>query len=175
MERKYPPLEIAAPVLFAFIFIVALIYSRLEPHVEDVDAQYVRQHAGESGYVLVDARPEDQFMGKSPRPGVPGGHIPGAMNFPLENLNMKPQLAAALLARSGITKDKTVILYCNTGVLSGRMADQLVRRFKFSSSRLKNYRGSTVEWVKDPQNILLPENHETGFAQEGESHKFMGK
>lgn len=175
MERKYPPLEIAAPVLFAFIFVVALIYSRLEPHVEDVDAQYVRQHSGESGYILVDARPEDQYMGKSPRPGVPGGHIPGAMNFPLENLNMKTQLAAALLARSGITKDKTVIVYCNTGVLSGRLADQLVRRFNFSSSKLKNYRGSTVEWVKDPQNILLPEGHETGFAQEIESHKFRGK
>lgn len=175
MDRKILPLEIAAPLIFAFIFIVTLIYSRFEPHVEDVDTSFVKAHTGEIGYVLVDARPEEAFLGKSPRPGVPGGHIPGAINFPIEQLSMRTQLAAALLAREGITKDKTVIVYCNTGVLSGRMADQLVKRFNFSASKIKNYRGSTVEWVKDPNNILLPENHETGFLTDMHSQEFKGK
>ena len=175
MERKYPPLEIAAPLFFAFIFMVTLIYSRFEPHVEDVDASFVKAHTGETGYILVDARPEESFLGKSPRPGVPGGHIPGAINFPIENLGMRTQLAAALLAKEGITKDKIIILYCNTGVLSGRMADQLVKRFNFSSSKVKNYRGSTVEWVKDPDNILLPADHETGFLTDIHSQEFRGK
>ena len=173
--KRYPPLEITAPLLFAFIFALTLIYSRLEPHVEDVDASYVREHTGKPGYVLVDARPEESYLGKSPRPGVPGGHIPGAMNFPLENLNMRTQIAAGLLAKEGITKAKTVIIYCNTGVLSGRLADQLVRRFNFSSSNIKNYRGGTVEWVKDPRNILLPPDHETGLIGELHSQKFRGK
>ena len=175
MKRNYPPLEIAAPLMFALIFILALIYSAFEPHVEDVDSSYVKEHSGRPGYILVDARPEESYNGKSPRPGVPGGHIPGAINFPLENLTMKTQLAAALLAREGITKNKTIIIYCNTGVLSGRMADQLIRRFNFSSERIKNYRGSTVEWVKDPQNILLPPDHETGFLTDINSEEFRGK
>ena len=165
MKKKYPPLEIAAPLMFALIFILTLIYSAFEPHVEDVDTSYVKEHAGSPGYILVDARPEESYLGKSPRSGVPGGHIPGAINFPPQLLTMNTQLTAALLAREGITKDKTIIIYCNTGVLSGRMADQLVRRFNFSSARIKNYRGSTVEWVKDPRNTLLPPDHETGLSE----------
>ena len=174
-EKKYPPLEIVAPVMFALVFIVTLIYSRFEPNVENVDSVYVREHTGQPGYILVDARPVESYLGKSPRPGVPGGHIPGAVNFPLEGLNERTDIAAGLLAKAGITKSKTVIVYCNTGILSGRLVDQLVRRFKFSPSRLKNYRGSTTEWVKDPQNVLLPPDHETGFAESSQSHKFNGK
>lgn len=166
MERKYPPLEIVAPVMFALVFVITLIYSRFEPNVEDVDAAYVREHTGKPGYVLVDARPEESYLGKSSRPGVPGGHIPGAISFPLKQLGGRREIVAGLLAKSGITKDKTVIIYCNTGVLSGRLADQLVRRFHFSSSHIKNYRGSTVEWVQDPRNILLPPDHETGIAED---------
>ena len=58
--KKYP-LEIVAPVIFAFVFMVTLIYSRIEPHVEDIDMNYVKQYAGKSGYVLVDVRPEEVF------------------------------------------------------------------------------------------------------------------
>ena len=175
MDKKYPPLEIAAPLLFAFIVIVTLIFSRFEPHVEDVDASYVMEHAGQPGYILVDARPEESYLGKSPRPGVPGGHIPGAVNFPLGQLTGRTEIVAALLAKEGITKDKTVIVYCSAGVLSGRFADQLVKRFNFSSSHIKNYRGSVLEWVKNPKNILLPPEHETDFAEDMHSQKFKGK
>ncbi len=158
--KKYPPLDLVAPVVFVIVFIVTLIFSRFEPHVEEVDRKYVKEHAAMPGYILVDSRPEEQYYGKSPRPGIPGGHIPGAISFPFEDLKIRA--AAAALARAGITKDKTIIVYCNTGVLSGRFADQLVRHFNFKSSMLKNYRGSTVDWVKDERNILLPLDHETG-------------
>ena len=175
MERKYPPLEIVAPLMFAVVFVVMLIYSRFEPNVEDVDSQYVREHSGETGYVIVDARAESTYLGKSPRPGVPGGHIPGAVSFPMTQLAGRTDIVAALLAKEGITKDKTVIVYCSAGVLSGRFADQLVKRFNFSSSHIKNYRGSVLEWVKNPKNILLPPEHETDFAEDMHSQKFKGK
>lgn len=173
--RKYPPLEIVAPVMFALVFVVTLVYSSFEPNVENVDALYVREHSEKAGYVLVDARAESTYLGKSPRPGVPGGHIPGAINFPMENLSGRTDIVAALLAKEGVTKDKTVIVYCSAGVLSGRFADQLVRRFNFSSSRIKNYSGSVVEWVRDSQNVLLPPDHETGFAEDVNSVRFRGK
>ena len=159
--KKYPPLEIVAPVVFAVVFAVTLIYSRFEPHVEDVDASYVKANTGKAGYVLVDVRSEEIFDGESPMPGVPGGHIPGAVNFPLDDL--KIAAPAAALAKTGIVKDRTVILYCNTGTAAGKFADALIRHFNFSPSRLKNYRGSMRDWSRYSSNPLLPKDHETGL------------
>ena len=168
MQKKYPPLDLVAPAVFAIVFIVTLIYSRFEPNVEDVDMAYVRAHGREPGYVLVDARSEEAFDGESPRYGIPGGHIPWAVSFPISNLQTSIPLTE--LARAGITRKNTVIIYCNTGVLAGRFADQLVRRFNFSASKLKNYRGSVQDWVKYPGNVLEPEDHETGYEE-----KFLGR
>ena len=158
--KKYP-LEIVAPVIFAFVFMVTLIYSRIEPHVEDIDMNYVKQYAGKSGYVLVDVRPEEVFYGESPMPEVPGGHIPGAVSFPLEDL--KIAAASAALAKVGIIKSNTVILYGNTGTTAGKFADTLIRKFNFSPSHIKNYRGSVIDWVSHRGNALLPIDHETGY------------
>ena len=157
--KKYPPLEIVAPVIFAVVFVLTLIYSRFEPHVEDVDMNYVIEHTGQPGYVLVDVRPEENYEGESPMPGVPGGHIPGAISFPLEDL--KVAAASAALAKVGVVKSNTVILYCNTGTAAGKFADSLVRQFNFSPSKLKNYRGSTTDWAANG-NKFLPEGHESG-------------
>ena len=161
--KKYPPLEVVAPVVFAFVFMMTLIYSRFEPHVEDVNSEYVKEHTGKPGYVLVDVRPEEFYDGASPMSGVPGGHIHGAISFPLEDLSVAA--ASAAMAKVGIVKSKTVILYCNTGTAAGKFADSLIRKFHFSASQLKNYRGSVIDWVKTPSNILLPEDHETGLER----------
>ena len=158
--KKYP-LEIVAPVVFVFVFLLTLIYSRIEPHVEDIDMNYVKQYAGRSGYVLVDVRPEEVFYGESPMPEVPGGHIPGAISFPLEDL--KIAAASAALAKVGIIKSNTVILYGNTGTTAGKFADTLIRKFNFSPSHIKNYRGSVIDWVSHRGNALLPIDHETGY------------
>ena len=157
--KKYPPLEIVAPVIFAIVFVLTLIYSRYEPHVEDVDMAYVIEHTGQAGYVLVDVRPEENYEGESPMPGVPGGHIPGAISFPLDDL--KVAAASAALAKVGVVKNNTIILYCNTGTAAGKFADSLIRRFNFSPSKLKNYRGSAKDWAVKG-NKFLPEDHESG-------------
>ena len=169
--KKYPPLEVVAPVVFAFVFMMTLIYSRFEPHVEDVDSNYVKEFTGKPGYVLVDVRPEENYDGASPMSGVPGGHIPGAVNFPLDDLNVAA--ASAAMAKVGIVKSKTVILYCNTGTAAGKFADSLIRRFKFSASQIKNYRGSIMDWSRYSSNILLPEDHETGLP-ETNTHLSLG-
>ena len=150
--NKYPPLEIVAPIVFVFVFIVMMIYSRFEPHVEDVDMDYVKKYTGKPGYILVDVRSEEIFDGESPFGDLPGGHIPGAINFPFEDLGVAA--ASAALAKVGIVKSNIIILYCNTGTTAGRFADALIRRFNFSPSRIKNYRGSITDWVTDPENKL---------------------
>ena len=165
-KEKNLPLNVVAPVIFALVFVLTLIYSKFEPNVEDVDMDYVMTHKDSPGYVLLDVRSKEIYNGKAPFShmkvpyfeGVPGGHIPGAINFPLENLNIF--LADKALENIGVTKDNIIIIYCNTGSQSGKFADALVRRFHFSPSKLKNYRGSVRDWMTDPKNILLPENHE---------------
>ncbi len=171
--KKYPPLEVVAPVVFAFVFMMTLIYSRFEPHVEDVDSEYVKGHVGKPGYVLVDVRPEAVYEGHSPMAGLPGGHIPGAISFPLEDLNVAA--ASAALAKVGVVKSKTVIVYCNTGTAAGKFADALIRRFHFSASQLKNYRGSIVDWSRYAANRLLPEDHESGYPEGDTVLNFGGK
>ena len=156
--KKYPPLEVVAPVIFALVFVLTLIYSRFEPHVDDVGIDYVIEHTGKPGYVLVDVRPEENYEGESPRPGIPGGHIPGAISFPLDDLNVAA--ASAALAKVGVEKSNTVILYCNTGTAAGKFADSLIRRFNFSPSKLKNYRGSIQDWAAKG-NRLLPEVYDS--------------
>ena len=78
-------LEIIAPMIFGFVFLCTFIFSYFEPHVEEVTGDYVKSHAGMPGYVIVDVRPERVYAGKSPRAGIPGGHIPGAISM-LQNV-----------------------------------------------------------------------------------------
>ncbi len=159
--KKLNRLEIAAPIIFMLVFTGAFIFSKFEPHVEDVNRDYVKAHAGKPGYVLVDVRPERIYEGESPRAGIPGGHIPGAISFPLADL--RTAAASAALAKVGVVKMNTIILYCNTGADAGRFADALIRSLRFSPANIKNYRGSITDWIKDPRNKLLPEDHETGY------------
>ena len=154
-------LEFSAPLIFAFVFTCTFIFSKFEPHVEDVNRDYVKAHAGRTGYVLVDVRPERVYEGESPRAGIPGGHIPGAISFPLEDL--KTPAASAALAKVGVIKKNTIIVYCNTGADSRRFADALIRSLRFSPANIKNYRGSIMDWISDPNNKLLPEDHEKGY------------
>ena len=168
-ERKSLPLSMAAPLIFVFIFVVMLLYSRFEPHVEEVDMKYVIMNRNKPQFVLLDVRNEVFFNGRAPYAGMktppieglPGGHIPGAINFPNKDLNAAS--AFSDLEKKGITKDTTIILYCNSGGLSSRFADTLIRRFNFSPSKLKHYRGSISDWVKDEDNILLPEDHDPPY------------
>lgn len=70
--------------------------------------------------VLVDARPNDMYTGKTIRHAVQGGHIPGAINIvSLDGVDGQSQTwksAEELEAMyKDIPKDKTVYLYCHDG------------------------------------------------------------
>lgn len=119
-----------------------------------VDQGYVKANVGKPGKVLVDVRTADIFNGKPPREGIPGGHIPGAVNFALADLD-KPGADKALAA-AGITKDVEVIVYCNTGKQSGKFAEALTKKFGYKVGSVKNYAGSMTDWSKDPKNPLEP-------------------
>ncbi|HZD89195.1 MAG TPA: 3-mercaptopyruvate sulfurtransferase [Pseudolabrys sp.] len=72
---------------------------------------------------IVDARPAGRFAGRDPepRPGLRGGHMPGAFNVPSSELVDNGRLAAperikAAFEKAGVDLDKPVITSCGSGV-----------------------------------------------------------
>lgn len=72
---------------------------------------------------VVDARPAGRFAGRDPepRPGLRGGHMPGALNVPASELVENGRLVstdriAQAFAKAGVDLDKPIITSCGSGV-----------------------------------------------------------
>ena len=72
---------------------------------------------------VVDARPADRFRGEAPepRPGLRGGHMPGAFSVPSTTVVQSGRLApkdalAAAFAAGKVDLDRPVITSCGSGV-----------------------------------------------------------
>ena len=72
---------------------------------------------------IVDARPAGRFAGRDPepRPGLRGGHMPGALNVPSSSLVeggklVEPARIKAAFEKAGVDLDKPVITSCGSGV-----------------------------------------------------------
>lgn len=99
---------------------------------------------------IADARPAGRFAGTDPepRPGVRGGHMPGARNVPATSLSRDgsllpvPELRAAL-ETAGLDLTKPVVTSCGSGVTAAvvSLALELVGH---AEHRL--YDGSWSEW-----------------------------
>ncbi|GGY14751.1 sulfurtransferase [Rhodanobacter panaciterrae] len=94
----------------------------LQPTI--VDAAFVRTHARQPGYVLIDARAAMYYDGVE-ESGADGhlrrGHIPGARNLPFtgianDDLTLKqPAELLALFRNAGVKPGDRVIAYCHIG------------------------------------------------------------
>jgi thiosulfate/3-mercaptopyruvate sulfurtransferase len=109
--------------------------------------------APRSGAQVVDARIRERFTGElsSGYPGVPPGHMPGAVNLPWTRMVRQsgdlgfepPEVAEAIFREAGIDPDKPIITTCGSGVTAAVLAFQLMRMGKTS---WKIYDGSWNEW-----------------------------
>ncbi len=80
--------------------------------------------AADRGVLVLDARPAGRFAGTAPepRPGLPSGHMPGAVSLPASALLAADQTmlpAAELRARfaaAGVAPGRPVVTSCGTGV-----------------------------------------------------------
>ncbi|OWJ62082.1 3-mercaptopyruvate sulfurtransferase [Inquilinus limosus] len=107
--------------------------------------------AGTVGTVI-DARARERFEGAAPepRPGLRGGHIPGALNLPFGELLepatktlLPPERIAARFAAAGLPESGPVTASCGSGITACVLALGLHRIGREDAAV---YDGSWAEW-----------------------------
>ena len=107
-----------------------------------------------AGALLVDARPPDQYQGLA---GAQArrGHIPGAVSHPWKDDLEKPEFSLVWkspdrlrqeYASAGITPDRDIILYCNSGTEASHVYFAL--RYLLGYPRVRVYTGSWTQWAE---------------------------
>jgi thiosulfate/3-mercaptopyruvate sulfurtransferase len=117
--------------------------------VADVDD--VQKALAHPDMQVVDARSAGRFNGTAPepRPGLPSGHMPGAINLPWEGLLQdgklaRPETIATVFAAAGVDVDKPVVTTCGSGVSAAILWFALDAIGKEPKSL---YDGSWTEWA----------------------------
>jgi thiosulfate/3-mercaptopyruvate sulfurtransferase len=126
---------------FAVQFRPELVRSRAE----------VERLLGSDRVQLVDARSAGRFAGEEPepRPGLRGGHIPGARNLPYQSLVaddgtlLAPEHLERRFREAGVDLDRPVVLTCGSGVSACAIALALERMGRREHAV---YDGAWAEW-----------------------------
>jgi thiosulfate/3-mercaptopyruvate sulfurtransferase len=113
------PLETAEPVLPSPVTFEPAPRPKL---VKDLDA--MKRIVADGSALVLDARPAGRFAGTAPepRPGIRGGHMPGAHNLPFNQLlasdgtMLPPEALRARFAAEGVDGSRPVVTSCGTGV-----------------------------------------------------------
>jgi len=111
-------------------------------------AEQVLEQIGKPETLLVDARDTGQYTGRIRR-GIRGGHVPGAISFPREELVREdrtfqsPERMAEAVRGAGLDPQRQVVAYCNGGVASTSV---LFALSMLGYEGLSNYDGSWNEW-----------------------------
>lgn len=122
------------------------------PHVNKAifaDYAFAKANLNNKKVVYVDARSAAEFNGTSTKEPSKG-HIPGAKNIEWkvvekENGALKAEAELKKIFESyGVTKDKTIVLYCGTSV---RAAILFVALKNLGYKNVKIYDGAYNEWV----------------------------
>ena len=115
------------------------------------DLEDVKKALAHAEMQVVDARSAGRFNGTAPepRPGLPSGHMPGAINLPWESLLQdgklaRPETIATVFAAAGVDVDKPVVTTCGSGVSAAILWFALDAIGKEPKSL---YDGSWTEWA----------------------------
>lgn len=113
------------------------------------NTEQVKQFVHHQDVVFVDARTPAEYAGTDARDNRRTGHVPGAVNVNYEDLLTKdketlpPAEARRVLLEHGITPDKKVVVYCQTGTRAAH--DVMVMR-DLGYGNVSVYDGSWQEW-----------------------------
>ncbi len=133
--------------------------ARLDRSLVRSRAEVARALATGAAQVL-DARSAGRFSGAEPepRPGLPSGHMPGALGLPYTELvrsdgtALDPAAVRARLEVAGITFDRPVIAGCGSGVTACNLLLAL-HRVGHQSAFL--YDGSWTEWASSGMPVAV--------------------
>lgn len=113
----------------------------------------VKQALARGGQV-VDARSAGRFSGAEPepRPGLPSGHMPGALNLPYgalvaQDALLPPDQLQARFRACGADLDRPMIATCGSGVTAAVIALALARLGHWDTPV---YDGAWTEWAGQP-------------------------
>lgn len=119
-----------------------------------VDSKIVLQALSDSTFSVIDARSAGRFNGQSPepRPGLRGGHMPGAYNIPFADVLTDGKLSTktALQKIFEQHKDKQMIFSCGSGVSATVVA---LAAEQAGYKDLAVYDGSWSEWGKEDSGL----------------------
>ena len=117
--------------------------------VRDLDA--VRANLESRAEQLIDARSHGRFAGTEPEPraGLRGGHVPGSLNLPYDELYrpdgtlLPPSALGEAFAKAGLDPARPVITSCGSGVTASVLALVL---HVLGHGQVAVYDGSWAEW-----------------------------
>ena len=119
------------------------------------EEDYVLTRLGNPTVVVWDSRSGGEFEGTDVRADR-GGHIPGAVHCNWIELQKEvngvkvlrsEDEIRALLAAHGLTRDKEIIVHCQTGIRSSYAALVMLG---LGYDQVRNYDGSWIEWANNP-------------------------
>ena len=125
--------------------------ARLRPDLV-IDREGVRRALEGNGRLVVDVRSTGRFTGREPepRPGLPSGHMPGAVNLPYTELVQPDGTVLPLaqledrLRQAGLGPDRSAVATCGSGVTACNLVLALDR---LGWSWPLVYDGSWTEWA----------------------------
>lgn len=110
----------------------------------------VKKASNNSASVIVDVRSAEEYKGIK-ESKLPKGHIPSAINLEFKKVLTNRSLLKSkedlqtLFTAAGITKDKEVILYCESSVRAGIV--YLALKSALGYPNVKVYDGALFEWT----------------------------
>lgn len=116
-----------------------------------LDLDQVRSAAAAGSGQIVDMRSAGRFAGADPepRPGLRGGHIPGSLNLPFQELVgpdgtvLPADALRRRLAAAGIDLDRPVVATCGSGVSACALIHAL---HLVGHEQVSLYDGAWAEW-----------------------------